>query len=109
MCLNGAMIPSFMGRSAQLVLALLACAVGHSDLGAATLDFSTLTPASWTVTAGGAVNATPFPFGGEISVTSTETSIGSFVPGGSFASFDGFWTAQYALFLPSGATSISLI
>src|SRR4051794_35495149 len=96
------------GGRIPLVLAVSMYAVIGSGLRAATLDFSTSTPANWSITAGGAVNATPYPFGGEISVTTTGTGVGTFVPGGSFSNFDGFWLAQYVFSLPSDAASISL-
>src|ERR1051326_1399027 len=64
------------------------------QLKAATLDISTTTVTNWRVTVGGAVNAVPYPFGTELSISSTGTGVGTFVSGGSFNSFSGFWLAN---------------
>jgi hypothetical protein len=77
-------------------------------LSAATLDITTASTANWRVTAGAAVDAVPYTFGTEISVTSDGTGMGSFVQGESFANFSGFWLAKYTFSLPSDATSVSL-
>jgi hypothetical protein len=76
---------------------------------AASFDFSTTMATNWTASGGGAVDVTPYQYGTEISVTSTAFSNGTFLPGGSLAQFDGFWTATCAFFLPYGATNISLV
>jgi hypothetical protein len=76
---------------------------------AAGFDFSTTMTTNWTASGGGAVDVTPYQYGTEISVTSTAFSNGTFLPGGSLAQFDGFWTATCAFFLPYGATNISLV
>src|SRR5215831_12155421 len=80
-----------------------------------TINFDTGTASEWQVTAGGAVNATPYVvFGGGsyqgnlITVTSDESSSGMFLPGGSLANFDGFWTATFTFSLPSNASNVQL-
>ncbi len=78
------------------------------DLRSATVDISTTDLSNWRVTAGGAVNAAPYSFGTELSISSTGTGIGTFVSGGSFGAFSGFWLANYTFFLPSDAANISL-
>lgn len=87
------------------MLALLA----SYDANAVGFDFSTTMATNWTASGGGAVDVTPYQYGTEISVTSTAFSNGTFLPGGSLAQFDGFWTAKCAFFLPYGATNISLV
>src|SRR5579859_6116291 len=68
-----------------------------------TISVDTLT-AAWTVSGGGATNATPFINGSGISVTSNTFQTGTFVSGGSAANFDGFWTARLTFSLPGNAT-----
>jgi hypothetical protein len=80
--------------------------------------FNTASPSSWTVTGGGAQNATPYIVNyaegsppvnyNFLSVTSTGDSTGSFVQGGSLSSFTGFWLANYTFYLPSNAQNVSL-
>jgi hypothetical protein len=70
-----------------------------------TIDTAT---AAWTVSGGGATNATPFPNGSGISITSNTFQSGTFVSGGSAANFDGFWTARLRFFLPTDATNVAL-
>jgi hypothetical protein len=78
-------------------------------LHAATIPFNTSTLINnWTVTAGGAVDATPYPFDVCLSISSTGTGIGTFVDGGSFSQFSGFWTARYLFFLPAEAVNVTL-
>jgi hypothetical protein len=79
------------------------------DANANSIDFSTTMATNWTASAGGAVDVTPYQFGTEITVTSNAFSNGSFLPGGSVANFDGFWTAKFSFFLPAGATNASLV
>ncbi len=87
-----------------------------------TLYIGTATSGNWTVTGAGAVNVSPFVVTNEVfpgaglpgfittgfSLTSTATSNGLFVTGGTLANFTGFWTADYRFFLPSDASSITL-
>ena len=95
-------------RTLLLSAAMLAL-LARYDTSAAGIDFSTTMATNWTASAGGAVDATPYQFGTDITVTSTAFSNGTFLPGGSLAQFDGFWTAKYTFFLPYGATNISLV
>ena len=81
---------------------------GPTTSPATTIYFGTTTTDGWTVTAGGATDVTPYPFGSELSISSTGTGVGSFVPGGSWSAFDGFWTAQFSFFLPADASNVSL-
>ena len=66
----------------------------------------------WLVTGGGATNAPSFQTNanqtGGVSVTSNAFNSGTFVPGGSLASFNGFWTAENTFNIPASATSVSL-
>ena len=82
------------------------------------LSFDTGTAAEWSVTGGGAENATPYVVNyaegsppsdyNFLSVTTTGDGTGTFLQGGSLASFTGFWIADYTFTLPSTATDISL-
>jgi hypothetical protein len=84
-------------------------AVGSSQ--ANTISFDTSIATQWAVTAGGAVNATPYhrpAYPQFIYITSGGDSTGTFVPGGSLANFDGFWTADFTFTLPADATNIRL-
>ncbi|HEY3932209.1 MAG TPA: PEP-CTERM sorting domain-containing protein [Verrucomicrobiae bacterium] len=92
----------------QIICFASCCFILTQQSKAQTIDFSTTTTAGWTVTAGGAINATPYPFGSELSISSTGTGVGSFVSGGSWNAFDGFWTAQFAFFLPADASNVIL-
>lgn len=74
------------------------------------IDLGTSTASNWSVTGGGAVNASAFaytPLAG-ISITSNGYSTGTFATGGSTALFNGFWYADQKFALPSNATSVSL-
>jgi hypothetical protein len=96
--------------------------VTHSAASGATLDIGAATSSNWTVTGGGAVNVAPYIATGSfgrgqglpavtlsgMSLTSTSDTNGTFVAGGSFNNFDGFWTADYRFFLPANASSITL-
>ena len=92
-----------------LTLALVLPFHGRGD----TISFDTSDSTGWTVTGGGAVNATPFVvegFGNSsgpvISLTSDGANGGTFVTGGSLANFDGFWKATYTFFLPADAVNV---
>jgi hypothetical protein len=103
-------------------LLLFALAIHSTELLAATIDFGSTSSSGWTVTGGGATSTTPFVvtttvFPGQglpgftttgLSLTSTAETNGTFVAGGSFANFNGFWTADYRFFLPANATSVTL-
>src|SRR6185437_6685046 len=76
----------------------------------AVIDLSTSTPANWTVTGGGAVNAPAYaytPLSG-IAITSNAFAKGTFASGGSNVGFNGFWYADAKFQLPANATSIAL-
>jgi hypothetical protein len=92
----------------QIVYLTSCCFILIQQSKAQIIDFSTTTTAGWTVTAGGAINSTPYPFGSELSISSTGTGVGSFVPGGNWNAFGGFWTAQFTFFLPADASNVSL-
>lgn len=88
------------------VALVVLCWTPMATAASVTLDTGT---AAWTVSGGGATNATPFTVAGIlISVTSNSLNSGTFVSGGSAAGFDGFWTAQLQFFLPSNATGVAL-
>jgi hypothetical protein len=78
-----------------------------------TINFDTGTAADWKVTGGGASGATPYIISipdisiGCLSVTSNGRSDGSFLPGGSIANFDGFWSAAFTFYLPASATGVA--
>jgi hypothetical protein len=95
----------------------IACTLIIPNLAQATIfTFDTGTASDWNVTAGGAVNVQPyvipinnsFYVGNLISVTSTANGNGTFLPGGSLANFDGYWTAAYNFSLPANAATIVL-
>ena len=88
------------------IFALLGLITAGSAL-AGTIALDTAT-APWTVSGGGAVNATPFVIGGALSITSNTFNTGTFVTGGRAANFDGFWTASLQFFLPANATNVGL-
>ncbi|HTY88167.1 MAG TPA: hypothetical protein VMB80_11930 [Candidatus Acidoferrum sp.] len=87
---------------------------------AATIPFDTSTASDWSVTAGGAQNAAPYVVpvnfyapngsyvGNVISITSTCNDSGAFLPGGSLANFDGYWTAAFTFYLPANAANVQL-
>ena len=96
-------------KTCEILLLLLGLSsFALSTTSAQTIYFSTSTITGWTVTTGGAIDATPYPFGSELSVSSTGTGVGTFVAGGSWSAFDGFWTAQFTFFLPANASNVSL-
>jgi len=64
--------------------------------------------AQWLMTAAGASAAPAFQDGGSISITSNGLLSGTFVAGGSLASFNGFWLADNTFSIPAGATGVSL-
>ncbi len=73
------------------------------------IDFDTGLNSLWTITAGGAVNATPYYFALPLlSVTSNESESGTFLPGGTLSQFNGIWYADFSFNLPQGAAGVSL-
>jgi hypothetical protein len=94
------------------------CLLVSFGLSAQTISFDTGTASEWSVTGGGAQNATPFvinypegnpsTFYNFLSVTTTGDGTGNFLQGGSLADFTGFWTAIFTFTLPSNATGINL-
>ena len=70
--------------------------------------FGTGTPGDWTVDAGGATDALPFEAGPGISVLSQADS-GSFVHGGNYNQFSGFWVAHHRFILPTNAINAQLV
>lgn len=74
------------------------------------VDIGTGTCTSWTVSAGGAIDATPYrpDSSPRIAITSDFLRTGAFLQGGSLANFDGFWVAKCNFFLPQQATNVSL-
>jgi hypothetical protein len=98
------------------VSAAIVAVIGLSRIAASanTINFGTGTASDWQVTGAGAVNATPYVVfnsdynGNLISLTSNEGYDGTFLPGGSLANFDGFWTATFTFSLPSNASNVLL-
>ena len=88
-------------------------AVLCSPLNAGTIDLST-GPANWTVSipSAGVSNATPFGNGGSdgtnLKLDSVGNGSGTWVTGGSFGTFDGFWVADLTFTIPAGATGVTL-
>ena len=95
------------------LISLLACG---NFVKAQSITFDTTTTTGWTATGGGAQNVAPYVVlftdsngpSHYLSVTNTGGSSGTFLPGGSEASFTGFWTATYTFTLPQTATNVSL-
>ena|ERR1017187_9774801 len=91
----------------------LGLAVSCSLLHAASIDASTGT-ANWTVSIpnAGVSNVTPFgnggPAGTNLKVDSVGNGSGTWVTGGSFGTFDGFWVADLIFTIPAGATGVTL-
>jgi hypothetical protein len=73
---------------------------GQIDIGTAT--------ANWVVTGAGASGVAPYKVSDGITITDTRNRNGTFVTGGSLASFTGYWFGEFDFTLPSDATSISL-
>ena len=90
-------------------LCAIAMAVSAARGATASMDITTGTSPNWTVTGGGATNATPAALTGNlISLTSDGTVSGTPITGFNNSSFDGFWTANYAFNLPADATGTTL-
>jgi hypothetical protein len=105
----------------KIIFNLGACLMlfcGARGLSQETLSFDTGTASEWSITGGGAQNATPFivnyaygtpsTYYNFISVTTAGDGTGNFLQGGSLADFTGFWLATYTFTLPSNATGVSL-
>ena len=95
---------------AMILLAFLALS---ASLRADVINLGTpANAASWKATGAGAVNVPIFQVNangpGEISITSTSTSAGVFVPGASLANFNGFYSADNDFFLPANAMNVRL-
>jgi hypothetical protein len=103
---------------ARRYLVIIACALVFPKPAQATIyNFDTGTASEWSVTAGGAVNVQPYIYnvpdpnqyvGNVITVTSTANGNGTFLPGGSIANYDGYWTAVYSFSLPANVADIVL-
>ncbi len=110
------MLPNRVPLAAGLLIGthlILACQLAAQ----ATIDLGTTGQASqFRVTGAGASAAVPYAINDPqsrttirgISLTSTADSTGTFVSGGSLASFDGFWYADETFFLPVDATNVTL-
>lgn len=68
--------------------------------------------ANWSITGAGATGSPAYQVStngaGEISLTSNGLESGTFVSGGSLASFNGFWYADEDFSLPSNASNVTL-
>ena len=87
-------------------------AVLCSPLNAGIIDLST-GPANWTVSIpnAGVSDVTPFgsgPDGTNLKLDSVGNGSGTWVTGGSNATFDGFWVADLTFTIPAGATGVTL-
>jgi hypothetical protein len=98
-----------------LATVLAVTSLSRVTASADTINFDTGTASEWQATGGGAVNATPYVvygggvyMGNLITVTSDESYTGTFLPGGSLANFDGFWTATFHFSLPANASNVQL-
>ena len=99
-----------LGRFSRMRLcALVTFGIGLlQPASAGTIDISN-NSGNWTVSAAGAIDATPFIFGGGgLSFTSDARRTGTFVTGASLANFTGFWTANLDFFVPADATNLTL-
>jgi hypothetical protein len=87
---------------AALVL-WIPCALRASTIGITSIA------SNWRVSGAGASNDVPFQTTvNHLSITSDQTENGTFIAGGSLGTFDGFWEATEAFFLPLNATAVSL-
>lgn len=91
------------------------CVLGSAGMSVqgATVNLGTSgNAANWRVTGAGATAVVPFQtsanHAGEISLTSNALKGGTFVTGGSLASFNGFWYADIPFSLPANAVNVSL-
>jgi hypothetical protein len=94
-----------LGFLTCLVLAISSCA---STSFAGTINVSGVEPSNWAVWGAGASDATPFEVNGHLTITNNQMESGTFLPGGTLASFDGFWYAEDTFSLPADAENISL-
>ena len=99
-------------KAKRILFPVLALTMLLARMKADTIDFSTTSPnhTNWLVTAGGAANVMPFCFkdGSAISITANGFRTGAFLPGGTLAQFDGFWTADFKFNIPANAVSAGL-
>jgi hypothetical protein len=94
-----------LGYPTCLVLAIGFCA---STSLAGTINVTGIEPSNWAVWGAGASDATPFEVNNHLTITNNQTETGTFLPGGTLGSFDGFWYAEDTFSLPADATSVAL-
>lgn len=100
-------------KSGKMVVRLAAglwaaSAMIPSAFGGISIDVSTDSSAGWTVTGGGATNATPDILNGtDLSLTSTGDVAGTPIAGFNSTTFTGFWTANLSFNVPAGATDVT--
>lgn len=77
--------------------------------GTITTDLDTSNATNWSTTVGGGGGGTPFlSFSNTLSVTSNLTASGSWLPGASSGTFNGFWYADETFTIPVNATNVGL-
>jgi hypothetical protein len=72
----------------------------------ATINFTTSDASMWSISGGGATNATPSVLPGLGISIKTDFCSDNYVAG--VTGFTGFWLADFVFFLPSGATNVSI-
>ena len=102
-----------MRKWAWLAVSISLCIALPRRVGAAVINLGTpANAAAWSVTGAGAAGSPAFQVSangaGEISLTSNAASTGTFVSGGTLASFNGFWYADQTFSVPAGSTGVSL-
>jgi hypothetical protein len=103
------MRPLLIRKAALLVVGVVAV-LGTASLafGQTTIELGTAGNASqFLITGAGASGATAYQEGNSISLTSTADRSGTFVTGGSLASFNGLWYADETFTIPAGATGVT--
>lgn len=99
-------------RLAAVLLGLFGATASRAADEVATVYFGTdVVPNEWLITGAGGTNVpavlvTPYPE--FISFSSTGTATGQFIPGASWAAFDGAWTADLSFELPRRAQDVYL-
>jgi hypothetical protein len=103
------LLSSLFKTSLLTAVVLGSQSVGFSQPQSVAIDTSV--PSRWAVSGGGAVGVTPYhsaAWPAYLYITSNDDSTGSFLPGGSYANFHGFWKADFTFSLPSSATNVRL-
>jgi hypothetical protein len=95
-------------RSLLATSLLLAVVAVQAKADVLDIGTSSTSAAGWKITGAGAVNAAPQFFADGFSVTSNMQQNGTFIAGGSLASFTGFYVAELDFTLAPGTTNMNL-